>query len=97
MLYSRFRTLGRLLGLACVVTPLTLPLITNQSQADEITYWNGVMLDAIRSHATPPPRSSRGLAMMHTAMYDAVNSVGQHWQPYHQSSRIVLAAPLKVL
>jgi len=85
MLYSRFRTLGRLLGLACVVTPLTLPLITNQSRADEITYWNGVMLDAIRSHATPPPRSSRGLAMMHTAMYDAVNSVGQHWQPYHQS------------
>ena len=75
----------RVLGLACLVTPLAVPLTAPQVQADEITYWNGVMLDAIRGGATPPPRASRGLAMMHTAMYDAVNSVGRNYQPYNQS------------
>jgi len=75
----------RLLGLACLATPLVLPLNAAPAQADEITYWNGVMLDAIRGGATPPPRASRGLAMMHTAMYDAVNSVGKNHQAYNQS------------
>jgi hypothetical protein len=53
-------------------------------KADEITYWNGVMLDAIRSGSTPPPVASRGLAIMHTAMFDAVNSVKRNYVPYHQ-------------
>lgn len=71
-----------LLGLACLMAPLALPLSATPAQADEITYWNGVMLDAIRGGSTPPPRASRGLAMMHTAMFDAVNSVGGNYQPY---------------
>ncbi|MFN9374409.1 MAG: phosphatase PAP2 family protein [Planctomycetaceae bacterium] len=74
-----------LLGFACLMTPLALPLSPPEAQADEITYWNGVMLDAIRGGSTPPPRASRGLAMMHTAMFDAVNSVGKNYRPYEAS------------
>ena len=32
-----------LLGLACLMAPLALPLSATPAQADEITYWNGVM------------------------------------------------------
>ena len=32
--------LQRVLGLACLLTPLAVPLTAPQVQADEITYWN---------------------------------------------------------
>jgi len=43
--------------------------------ADEITRWNAVLLDVIRDVGGPPGPIARGAAMMHTAMYDAVNSI----------------------
>ena len=53
--------------------------------ADEVTYWNSVLLQAIRTSSTPPPRPSRGMAMMHTATFDAVNSLGNQYLPYLRS------------
>jgi hypothetical protein len=73
----------------CVLGP------TGSAGADEITYWNGVMLDAIRTGATPPPKASRGLAMMHTAMFDAVNSVKGHYAPYHERIATTATASLE--
>ncbi len=46
---------------------------------DVITDWNEVTLDAIRITSTNPPKASRALAMVHAAMYDAVNAIeGTH-------------------
>jgi membrane-associated phospholipid phosphatase len=41
---------------------------------DPVLYWNDVLLDAVRASALPPPKASRLMAMVHTAMYDAVNA-----------------------
>lgn len=62
-----------------------LYLLSNRSQADEVTYWNDALLQAIRTANTPPPLASRGMAMMHTAAFDAVNSLSNGYSPYHQS------------
>jgi len=43
--------------------------------ADEITRWNAVLLDVIQDVGGPPCPIARGAAMMHAAMYDAVNSI----------------------
>src|SRR5215213_10721021 len=43
--------------------------------ADAITLWNGVLLDVIRDVGKAPGPVSRGGAMMHGAVYDAVNSI----------------------
>jgi len=45
--------------------------------ADEITRWNAVLLNVIKDKAVggPPGPIARGAAMMHAAMYDAVNSI----------------------
>ncbi len=51
-------------------------------QADVITDWNTAALDAIRIDRSAPPIASRNLAMLHTAMFDAVNGITRTHQPY---------------
>ncbi len=43
--------------------------------ADEVTYWNSVALDIMKQSATNPPMVGRDLAIMHSAMYDALNAI----------------------
>jgi len=43
--------------------------------ADAITHWNDVLLEVVRQVGGPPGPIARGGAMMHAAMYDAVNSI----------------------
>jgi hypothetical protein len=52
------------------------------SRADVITDWNDVIMDMVRQTGGPPCPISRSFALMHTAMYDAVNSVERTHQPY---------------
>lgn len=54
-----------------------------------IREWNGMMLDAIRTAGTPPPLASRNMAMVHAAIYDAVNSIAKKYSPY----RVNIDAP----
>ncbi len=58
-------------------------------RADPVLDWNSLMIDAIRSDNSGPTLSSRNLAILHTAIYDAVNSVVRTHQPY----RFQLDAP----
>jgi hypothetical protein len=65
----------RLLG-ACVL----LGVIA--ARADAVLDWNELALDCIRNDNTGPTTSTRNLAILHTAIYDAVNSVTRTHQPY---------------
>lgn len=51
--------------------------------ADVITDWNNVALSTIRSAGTNPPIASRALAIMHAAMFDAVNATNLTYSAYH--------------
>lgn len=42
---------------------------------DAVLDWNSTMLDAVRVDRTPPPRASRIMAIVHAAIYDAVNAI----------------------
>lgn len=68
------RSLGlvSVVGLACTV-----------AGADVVTQWNGLLLDSVTATSLPPPRASRSMAMVHLAVYDAVNSIGGAYAPYH--------------
>lgn len=60
---------------------LVLALVVPTS-ADVILDWSEITLDAIRADRTAPPRAGRALAMVHVAMFDAVNAVSQNYDPY---------------
>ncbi len=69
----------------CVVVGASCVLAFAASfvSADVIIDWNNVALGSIRSGNTNPPVASRALAMMHSAMFDAVNATDLQYQPYH--------------
>jgi membrane-associated phospholipid phosphatase len=62
---------------------LTLMLwcVNATALADVVTEWNLAALDAIRVQNTPPPAASRHLAILHTAIYDAVNGIRRTHTP----------------
>jgi hypothetical protein len=63
---------------------------------ERLLYWNGVAIDASGLDHTPvavgenrvfgeqvgPARSARAMAIIHIAMYDAVNAITKNYQPY---------------
>jgi hypothetical protein len=52
------------------------------ARTDPVLFWNAVLLDAIRADRTPPPRAACNLAILHVAIYDAVNDVSHTHQVY---------------
>ena len=65
--------------LALLLTLLATACLT---QADVVTDWNETALLAIKSDRTAPPKAARALAMLHAAIYDAVNGVTQTHEAY---------------
>lgn len=59
-----------------------LQLLLEAVRADVILDWNALMIAAIHVDNSGPTLSSRNLAILHTAIYDAVNSVLRTHQPY---------------
>ena len=52
------------------------------AHGDVVTDWNETALLAIKTDRTAPPKAARALAMMHVAIYDAVNGIVQTHEPY---------------
>ena len=61
----------------------------SMAHADVVTDWNSAALNAIRAGRTPPPVAARALAILHAAIYDAVNGITRT----HTSYRVESAAP----
>lgn len=54
---------------------------------DMITVWNLIALEMVKTNAQMAPMASRSLAMMHGAMFDAVNSIDGSYSPYREMVR----------
>ncbi len=50
--------------------------------ADTVTSWNSQALAAIRATQTSPPVASRALAILHVAIFDALNAIERTSKPY---------------
>jgi membrane-associated phospholipid phosphatase len=64
------------------------PVSATVSLQDPVLYWNNELLNAIRQSSTPPPKATRAMAMMHTAVFDALNAAnGSKYQGYAFNGR----------
>lgn len=70
--------LGR--SLLVVVTASLMSAIP--LRADVVQDWSDIALDAIRADRTAPPKAARGLALVHVAMFDAINAIVDEYEPY---------------
>src|SRR5205085_2646102 len=65
------------------------------AHADVVTDWNKAALEAIRADRTPPPMASRNLAILHAAIYDAVNGISRTHEAYFVQSAVAASASLE--
>jgi PAP2 superfamily len=72
---------------AAVPFVVSLLCFGSTADADVVTDWNSAALSAVRTNRTSPPLASRALAMLHVAIYDAVNGISRT----HDSYRVVSA------
>jgi hypothetical protein len=77
---------------AVFVTCLLTTLAVWPARADVVTDWNNAALQAIRLDRTAPPRASRNLAILHTAIYDAVNGINRQHDTYFYSDNVPAGA-----
>jgi len=66
-----------------------LSIIGVTAHADAVTDWNQTALRATEVAAMPPPPQSRAMAIVHAAMYDAVNAIDRH----HTAYAVTVTAP----
>ncbi len=73
---------GWLVALALGLATVTMRAVEPRKWANPIIAWNAVALDTIRFDNTPPPAAARQLAMLHVAMFDALNELGGTFVSY---------------
>jgi len=76
--------------LSCSVS--TALLTGTLAHADVVTDWNTAALNAIRAGSTAPPIACRGLAILHAAIYDAVNGIDRTHEYYLVPSAVSASA-----
>ncbi len=57
-------------------------LAISTARADVVLDWTALTVDAVRADNTAPNIAARNFALLHTAIWDAVNSVSNTHQPY---------------
>jgi len=68
-------------GLASTV--LTVTLVMNAQAADPIAAWNQISETAVKTAGHPPPVAALDFAIVHLAIYDAVESIERRYEPYY--------------
>ncbi|HEV8604728.1 MAG TPA: Ig-like domain-containing protein [Tepidisphaeraceae bacterium] len=56
-------------------TPLNLTRVSPTEDGQVVLDWDGALLAAIELNASTPPEASREMAIVHAAIYDAVNAI----------------------
>src|SRR5262245_23931716 len=70
------------LFVTCIFVINLVSTIGIPARGDVVTDWNNAGLDAIRVGRTAPPIASRSLAIVHAAVYDAVNGIARTHESY---------------
>ena len=70
-----------------ILLALTLLATVFSARANAALKWTELTFNAIRLDNSGPTVSSRNLAIIHTSMFDAVNSVSRTQQPYQFPTR----------
>jgi hypothetical protein len=66
-------------GAACALIVFSLAM---PARADVIMDWNAKADELAAERKLTPPQQSRGLALLHVAMFEAVNAIEHRYQPY---------------
>jgi hypothetical protein len=75
VMYPNLKAMRWLAVIAIMANPVA-------ARADMVTDWNQIALTATETAKAPPPVQTRAMAMVHAAIFDAVNAVGRRYTNY---------------
>jgi hypothetical protein len=64
------------------LTAALLLAVASTARADVVTDWNVTTIQTLAAEKAPPTLGSRNIAIVHAAMFDAVNAVTREHMPY---------------
>src|SRR5215475_577589 len=62
---------------------LAVVFVTNAKADDPIAAWNEIAEKAVKTAGAPPPVAALDFAIVHLAIYEAVESIDGRYEPYH--------------
>ena len=65
------------------------------ASADVVTEWNQVAVSTIRDLRVSPPAASRALAILHAAIYDAVDGIARTHEAYFVTGSVPASASIE--
>jgi hypothetical protein len=65
-----------------VLLAILASCISTSVCADAISDWNEKAVSTVTTRQLPPPQAERIMAMVHVAMFDAVNTIERRYRPY---------------
>jgi hypothetical protein len=69
------------------ITAILIGLAGSAIQADTVLDWNKTAIEAVVASRQPPPLTTRSMAIVHAAMYDAVNAIEGRYTPYRPTAK----------
>ena len=72
------RCIARLFVLVLAI----IPLASQRAQADEVLQWNEIAMATLDANRVNPFEAARVTAIVHTAVFEAVNAVTGRYEPY---------------
>ena len=67
---------------AAIVGGVCLSMCAAEGRADAVLDWNQIALQTTAAAPFDPPRESRAMAIVHAAVFDAVNGIVEEFDPY---------------
>jgi hypothetical protein len=88
------KRMRRVIPLGIVVAILACAFARDAKAQDAIAAWNEIAEKAVKTAGDPPPVAALDFAIVHLAIYDAVESIDRRYHPYYAFVRHAKGSPI---
>src|SRR5580692_7220563 len=75
--------MNKIIRCGIALTVLATASIAVAKAGDPIAAWNAISEEAVKTAGHPPPVAALDFAIVHLAIYDAVESIDRRYEPYY--------------
>ena len=75
--------MNKIIRCGLALTVLATVFLTNARAEDPVAAWNAISEKAVKTAGHPLPVTSVEFAIVQLAIYDAVESIDRHYEPYY--------------
>jgi hypothetical protein len=85
--------MNKIIQIGLALSALAIVLATDARAEDPIAAWNQISETAVKTAGHPPPVAALDFAIVHLAIYDAVESIERRYEPYYTLVPAAIGSP----